>query len=180
MFTTLETIYEDINQANNYILLVAEYRKKRIAAIKHQIDQLIKNSAHSKGYTIGPVYHGSKSLQTFDEFDPKKMESDSRMFFTMDKRLANTYTDLQGHVITAYLRIDDLDDYSTGEHTNPSGIKPVVYYGMFDPNRVKNKSRCYAVHKPEQIKFADITYDANRVVIPLEKRFDINNKNMKY
>lgn len=192
----ISSLYENVipirtnNNDREYAILVEERRKQfyltfdnkpnNFEEVEAKLAKLISNEARKKGYTIGPVYHGSKSIQQFNEFDLSKLESDSRIFFTADKTLAQNYTNVLGHVITAYLRIDDLDDYSSGEHTNPSKKKPVKYYGMFDPHRVRKNSNCYAIRNPEQAKFALWTYDDRGSLIPLSKRFDITTTDMRY
>ena len=189
----ISLLYEDVapnNRDRDYALLVEERRTQLYLQFDNKpntyeqteakLTKLIASEARKKGYTIGPIYHGTKSIQKFNEFDLKKMFSDSRIFFTMNRSLAQEYADVTGHVITAYLRIDDLDDYSSGEHTNPSKIKPVQYYGMFDPHRVRNNSKCFAVTNPEQAKFALWTYDDRGMLIPLSRRFDITTTDMRY
>lgn len=133
------------------------------------IDIKIQQVAHSKGYTIGPVYHATDF--EFTQFDVKfsKMPLNYPLpfFFSFNKKYAE---DLDKKIILeCYLYT------STEAKLNDSGMQ---FIKDGDYSRIGNLM--ISVRYPWQIKLANITYDNKGNKIPLTKRFDKTISDIRY
>ncbi len=137
--------------------------------------QLVATQAKEKGYTIGPVYHGTKQYKhrapeevvkdilesntsnamSFTEFNTEgKVEPGA--FFTTDPQFSKLYG---LHKAIFFLRPEPQDIVRERWKTNTE-------YGVFDKS---------------QIKSADpVTYDNDGKPIPLALRFDRSNPDIRY
>lgn len=164
----------------------------------------VAQQARSRGYTIGPVHHGTSA--EFNEFktqgiDPVAAQYFGRQgaFFTEDRKEARGHAEQaeiwkggKPRVGRYYLRIDRPLQRQTG------GKVPVRYYdqnwqklqaavesgqadGVIVTDSHPQGHRIFAVFSPTQIKSADaVTYDDNGNPIPMSARFDPTSNDVRY
>lgn len=136
----------------------------------------VENAAMKAGYNIGPVYHGTDA--DFTEFDPDKVSfyfrnEPMKYHFAFKESFAAERGQL-GHkvknVLKVYIKADVAGEYDDEDNLIPANA-----------DHVQLGDLQIAVRNPEQIKLADaITYDDDGNPIPLEKRFDYTNKDIRY
>jgi hypothetical protein len=136
----------------------------------------VEKAARSKGYNIGPVYHGTNA--DFTVFDKKKasfyFRNDPMPFhFAFDEKMARqrggTIDDTR-KVLKCYLMGKADGTYDDDDNLIPPNADHVLIEGFM-----------VTVRNPEQIKLADlVTYDDDGNPIPLSKRFDRKKKDMRY
>lgn len=134
-------------------------------------------AAKAKGYTIGPVYHGTNS--DFNEFDPDKsafrfLDDQMKFFFAFDKKNAVPPVGEPKRILAVYLMGTKQGHYGEDERGEDTLVPK-------DADYVKLGNLHVSVKYPEQIKLADpVTYDDDGNPIPLEKRFDRTKKDIRY
>lgn len=136
----------------------------------------IKILANKAGYNIGPVYHGTDV--EFTVFDPKKaakifQDEPLKFHFAFDKEKARTRGGTFApakYVLECYLKGTKRGTYDDDDNLIPS-----------DADYVQINNFMITVRDSSQIKLADpVTYDDNDEEIPLYKRFDSKNKDIRY
>ena len=135
----------------------------------------VAKAAAAAGYAIGPVYHGTDD--DFTVFDPKKVsvyfrDVPMKYHFAFKKDFAEGRgkTGKTKNVMSVYIKGNKPGTYDDDDNLIPSDADHVILGDLM-----------ITVRNPEQIKSADpVTYDDNGDPIPLNKRFDSNNKDIRY
>lgn len=139
-------------------------------------DNEVEKAAKAAGYNIGPVYHGTNA--DFTEFDPEKVNfyfrnQPMKYFFAFKEKFAADRGQLgqkMKNVLKCYVKGDIPGTYDDDDNLIPKNADHVQLGDLM-----------ISVRNPEQIKLADpITYDDDGNSIPLEKRFDPTNKDIRY
>ncbi len=152
----------------------------------------IEQVAKSKGYNIGPVYHGNRFNKTLKIFKHNLGKSTGQFYFTSDEELAKSY----GKIIKAFLKIENPYKVSALE------MKRMYMFGGNELIKLQNNvarfakdngfdgiifpkgspdENTFVVFNSFQIKSSDIiTYDDAGNPIPLSERFNPNNPDMRY
>lgn len=137
----------------------------------------VRRAAQAAGYTIGPVYHGTD--ERFTEFDPEKSDfyfrnQPMKYHFAYKREMAERGGKPIGpqkkYVMEVFIKGEVDGTYDDDDRLVPSDADHVDIPGLM-----------VTVRNPWQIKLADpITYDDNGRPIPLSKRFDSNNNDIRY
>jgi hypothetical protein len=171
-----------------------------MAAVKSgdtaKAQELVDQAAKAAGYTIGPVFHGTKSQ--FNEFQQTREvggdEYGKGFYFSELEGVASRYGD---RVIPAYLSIKnpvkvggafaDGDLWKKVQAEKRSDIatnaKKMGYDGVIRFQRGIDDSEMLEIvaFDPSQIKSADpITYDNSGNIIPLSQRFQQSSADIRY
>ena len=106
LHSILSEISAPTNKLDKLYFNLIEHKKTK------ELNQLIIDTAHKRGYNIGPVFHGSpKSFSEFDDTTTGKGTDQlgSGFYFTTDKSEAKGYTSLREStkpmVVSAFLNI---------------------------------------------------------------------------
>jgi hypothetical protein len=141
------------------------------------VQSMVNDRAKKMGYTIGPVYHGTKSK--FNKFDFSQ-SYENKFWVTNNKsdiERGEVGAQGRGVILSLYAKINnpaDWDAYEKSSHLQHDG---------YDGAILKDSDSEYTafVFKSSQVKFTDpITYDDSGKIIPLSKRFNSKNNDMRY
>ena len=160
---------------------------------------VIKKAAKNAKYDI-IAHHGTTTDEKFTVFDLEKGGSSSdakdakhAFYFSSSSMVADFYTGrTTGYVIDVFLRLENPQkiDYKKLSwdqdkqnrqisFAKNNGKDSVIFLNIGEGNGEYATS--YAVFSPEQIKLSDfITYDDDKQMIPLSKRFDKTNPDIRY
>lgn len=178
--------YNDINESKGssdieYIQAFENQDTQKAQAIVHE-------RAKSMGYTIGPVFHGTKS--NFRRFSKKVFPNFNTsqtilgFFFSINEEYAKQYGN---KIISVYLKgrikeepetlIDEIENNWSNQKTGlyVSKLKKAGYDGVqFGDLEI-------SVFNPNQIKLANpFTFKPNGDIIPLSKRFNDKSYDIHY
>jgi len=136
---------------------------------------LLMTAAHTAGYLIGPVYHGTSAVENFTIFDGSKGWAENEFWFSDDREAVRSFVGSQsGRIIEAFLRIErpgapmDLIAVRSGRASNFDGV---IYSGSFS-GAGSETGNAFVVFSPTQIKSArGIERDKFGEIIPLSQRF---------
>lgn len=140
------------------------------------MDIEVAAAAKKAGYNIGPVYHGTN--EKFNEFDPDKSnfrfgKNEMLFFFAFDKKRAALRGGTLGkvkNVLKCYVMAKVAGHYDDDDNLFPKNADHVLIEDFM-----------ISVRRPNQIKLADpITYDDEGEPIPLSKRFNPKNNDIRY
>ena len=132
------------------------------------------------------VYHGTtEDFSVFDKTKGRPNMDIQGMFFSPSKEEAEGYG---SNVGSFFLNIKNPADFATGFATlqefkgqNNAGVKAREYLIEQGYDGVNNDGEEYIAFNPNQIKSADpVTYDEQGNVIPLSKRFDVSNEDIRF
>ena len=154
-------------------------------ANEKRLQELVESAAKSKGYGVGPMYHGTN--YTFTEFSP-------RSWFAFNKVNALvTGSSSPTHIIEVFLDVEPydvtMDEFYDFQITTSSGKDNAdrMSNKLLDQaedegyDSVEFSEYAILVSNPNQIKSADpVTYDKSGNIIPLSKRFDSSTDNINY
>lgn len=158
----------------------AEYMAAAEAGDLEKCQAMVDAAAKAAGYTIGPVYHGTKAK--FNEFVLTQQNDagwlGAGFYFYGDRAEAAQY----GPTNPYYLKIEDIHFINEDEHdrlvegNDPEASKlfskEVMDYGHDGAFYNGDLRQEYVVFSPNQIKSADpIVHDDAGNIIPLSKRF---------
>jgi ADP-Ribosyltransferase in polyvalent proteins len=153
-----------------------------------EAQRLVDEAARKAGYTIGPVYHGTNA--NFNKFTKRvfpnfnNAQSKIGYFFAFNPEYAKQYGD---KTIPALLNAnlkkvsESLIDEIEGSWTNQKAGKYVADLKKEGYDGIQFGEEEIAVFNPNQIKSADpATYDDEGNLIPLSKRFDTSNPDIRF
>ena len=169
-------------------------------------DRMVSQAATEAGYTIGPVFHGTDSefnvFQTILKGGHGQVAHDVFNWFSTSESFAENYGYFSRTSKAVYLQpgnmwtvsFKDLEDYfnhnaeeNTGklyERLQQNGISVIkIDSQTVDKAFLKEGEThtVYGVADPEKIKSSNaITYNDEGEVIPLSKRFDSSNPDIRY
>lgn len=158
----------------------AEYLAAAESGDIEKCQAMVDAAAKAAGYTIGPVYHGTKAK--FNEFVLTQQNDagwlGAGFYFYGDRAEAAQY----GPTNPYYLKIEDIHFINEDEHdrlvegNDPEASKlfskEVMDYGHDGAFYNGDLRQEYVVFSPNQIKSADpIVHDDAGNIIPLSKRF---------
>ena len=134
---------------------------------------IVDNKAKETGYTT-KAYHGTRSnFTTFKE----------KAWFAINPKDAMSFGDVKPY----YLKIENAVDNTFGNIPNPLNSQQAFNIEKGEPDFVVKYHKTmhfapvYQVFKPSHVKSADpITYDDSNNIIPISKRFNSNNPDIRY
>lgn len=183
--------------------------KYQFTQLTQRFSQIVDDARVRAGYTIGPVYHGTvERFHIFD--NKKTGKNDRGLwgrghYFTTKKEHSESYALRQGddaRIITAFIKLKNPLIIKTGHDLitrMPDGTNTRDWIGNnLDGSKIKVYAQDHnhdgvvqfrpdgtmgdlVAYFPNQIKSADlVTYDDNGRPIPLSRRFDPNNDDIRY
>ena len=167
-----------------------EYMEAAEAGNLEEAENMVAQAAKAAGYTIGPVWHGSRSEKKFNEFD-----TFAGAYFTTDNDFAEGYRDAggffdeKGPMYNVYIKPGKsrtLDGEDSEAFEKFTGIRnessELVRQGInSEILKFADGEFDIRVTDPSQIKSADpITKDDDGNIIPLSERFQTESDDIRY
>jgi hypothetical protein len=167
-----------------------EYMEAAEAGNLEEAENMVAQAAKAAGYTIGPVWHGSRSEKKFNEFD-----TFAGAYFTTDNDVAEGYRDAggffdeKGPMYNVYIKPGKsrtLDGEDSEAFEKFTGIRnessELVRQGInSEILKFADGEFDIRVTDPSQIKSADpITKDDDGNIIPLSERFQTESDDIRY
>lgn len=145
--------------------------------------RMVDEAAKKAGYTIGPVYHGTKVRTKFIEFFP-------RSHFGTEAQ-AQKVADRRGRLYKVYLKLNNPAQTSDmgfkakwtaeSKRLKAKGHDGIVYKNIWESPDITKPDLSYVAFDPSQIKSADpVTRDDAGNVIPLSQRFQAESPDIRY
>lgn len=152
----------------------AQYTQAVSAGDMEAAQRMVDEAAKAAGYTVGPVYHGTKVRTKFTEFFP-------RSHFGTEAQ-AQKVADRRGRLYKVYLKLNNPAQTSDmgfkakwtaeSKRLKAKGHDGIVYKNIWESPDITKPDLSYVAFDPSQIKSADpVTYDDAGNVVPLSRRF---------
>ena len=147
-----------------------------------EAQRILKNAAATRGYNIGPVFHGTNT-NDFTKFDINKLKITAcgkGFYFSNSEDFAKRYG---SKIIKVFLKMEDpvINDETgclLGGRNIDDGDSRWIKGGF--PG-LRSGQQIMLVRNPSQIKSCDpFTYADSGKLIPLSKRFDPSNDDIRY
>lgn len=197
-----ERLDEIFSQADDSYLELAKRYEEGDKGVEPELRKLVDSVAENNGYNLGPVYHGT--TKRFTVFS--NQGSNQLGFHFGNKKQAKNIRENLRKLFSLYISIKnpiELEDMGSwygkdvvdmvnrlvglNIHSSASSsyiqrkIREKGYDGVTYDNKFESEGVSYIVFKPTQIKSYNlITHDDSKNIIPLNKRFDKNNFDIRY